>query len=138
MFHWFSCNSDLEATWISLIGWPHKTSNGLWNEPHDKRVLETVGWFVWSATGSWYVAIKYLPSFFLVSSFIGSDLISLLCFEVWKTVQQFEFAKFPLYFIFEFSLIKNSRIYDLERCFVENLAFKVTGKGPVRLGYSIS
>ena len=57
--------------------------HGLWNEPHDKRVLETVGWFVWSTTGSWYVAIKYLPSFFLVSSFIGSDLISLLCFVVW-------------------------------------------------------
>ena len=26
-FHWFSCNSELEVTWISLIGWPHKTSS---------------------------------------------------------------------------------------------------------------
>ena len=26
-FHWFSRNSELEATWISLIGWPHKTSS---------------------------------------------------------------------------------------------------------------
>ena len=26
-FHWFSGNSELETTWISLIGWPHKTSN---------------------------------------------------------------------------------------------------------------
>ena len=26
-FHWFSHNSELEATWTSLIGWPHKTSN---------------------------------------------------------------------------------------------------------------
>ena len=26
-FHWFSRNSELEATWISLIGWPNKTSN---------------------------------------------------------------------------------------------------------------
>ena len=25
-FNWFSCNSELEATWISLIGWPNKTS----------------------------------------------------------------------------------------------------------------
>ena len=27
LFHWFSRNSELEATWISLIGWPHKTSS---------------------------------------------------------------------------------------------------------------
>ena len=27
LFHWFSCNSEVEATWTSLIGWPHKTSN---------------------------------------------------------------------------------------------------------------
>ena len=26
LFHWFSRNSELEATWISLIGWPRKTS----------------------------------------------------------------------------------------------------------------
>ena len=26
LFYWFSCNSALEATWISLIRWPHKTS----------------------------------------------------------------------------------------------------------------
>ena len=25
-FHWFSLNSELEATWINLIGWPHKAS----------------------------------------------------------------------------------------------------------------
>ncbi len=25
-FHWFLSNSEVEATWISLIGWPHKTS----------------------------------------------------------------------------------------------------------------
>ena len=27
LFQWFSRNSELEATWINLIGWPHKTSN---------------------------------------------------------------------------------------------------------------
>ena len=26
-FHWFSSNSEVEATWASLISWPHKTSN---------------------------------------------------------------------------------------------------------------
>ena len=26
-FHWFSSNSEAEATWFSLILWPHKTSN---------------------------------------------------------------------------------------------------------------
>ena len=26
LFHWFSSNSEVEATWTSLIGWPHKTS----------------------------------------------------------------------------------------------------------------
>ena len=26
-FRWFSCNSEVEATWTSLIGWPHKTSS---------------------------------------------------------------------------------------------------------------
>ena len=26
-FHWFSRNSELEATWVSLISWPHKMSN---------------------------------------------------------------------------------------------------------------
>ena len=25
-FHWFSHSSEKEATWISLIGWPHETS----------------------------------------------------------------------------------------------------------------
>ena len=29
-FHWFSRNSELEATWISLIGWPHKMSITYW------------------------------------------------------------------------------------------------------------
>ena len=27
LFHWLSSNSEVEATWISLIGWPHKTSS---------------------------------------------------------------------------------------------------------------
>ena len=26
-FQWFLSNSEVEATWASLIGWPHKTSN---------------------------------------------------------------------------------------------------------------
>ena len=26
LFYWVSRNFELEATWISLIGWPHKTS----------------------------------------------------------------------------------------------------------------
>ena len=26
-FHQYSSNSEVEATWASLIGWPHKTSN---------------------------------------------------------------------------------------------------------------
>ena len=25
-FRWFSSNSEVEATWASMIGWPHKTS----------------------------------------------------------------------------------------------------------------
>ena len=27
LFHWFSSNFEVEATWTSLIGWPHKTSS---------------------------------------------------------------------------------------------------------------
>ena len=27
LFHQYSWNSEVETTWISLIGWPHKTSN---------------------------------------------------------------------------------------------------------------
>ena len=28
LFHQYSWNSEVETTWISLIGWHHKTSNG--------------------------------------------------------------------------------------------------------------
>ena len=27
LFRWFSHNSEVEATWTNLIGWPHRTSN---------------------------------------------------------------------------------------------------------------
>ena len=38
-FHWFSHNYELEATWISLIGWPHKTSTVLMCGGHNHRYL---------------------------------------------------------------------------------------------------
>ena len=44
-FHWFSRNSELEATWISLIGWPHKTSIYYTQSYVIKSAPWTILWF---------------------------------------------------------------------------------------------
>ena len=49
-FHWFSCNSEVEATWTSLNGGPYRTSN---NNAHNicsrsfnlKRLLKFIAQF---------------------------------------------------------------------------------------------
>ena len=46
-FRWFSSNSEVEATWASLIGWPHKTSttyvhcksNHLFSHPQEVSIF---------------------------------------------------------------------------------------------------
>ena len=40
-FCWFSSNSEVEATWASLIGWPHKTSN---TEPCKRCLKDALFW----------------------------------------------------------------------------------------------
>jgi len=55
-FHQYSWNSDVEATWISLIGWPHKTStaySGL-NVLHLNKTFN----FLQSILCFWIVLIK--------------------------------------------------------------------------------
>jgi hypothetical protein len=41
-FHQYSWTSEVETTWISLIGWPHRTSYGHHSNPKNDNLCSKI------------------------------------------------------------------------------------------------
>ena len=67
-FHQYSWNSEVETTWISLIGWHHKTSN-IHCTVHDITIF----------TKNQILNLEFVTNFFWP---IRTSLTSLLCYFV--------------------------------------------------------
>ena len=92
----FSSNSEVEATWISLIGWPHKTSSSygltvpiyiLCLEYSFRNMKPSVSWgslhFLWpkSSSSKYWVVLSNRGSTWTLSWFPGriNKLLKLFC-----------------------------------------------------------
>ena len=57
-FCWFSSNSEVEAPWTSLIGWPHKTSTMYQNAPPNSNRI--MAWHHLKSSHRFWVTLSYI------------------------------------------------------------------------------
>ena len=104
---WFSRNSEVEVTWTSLIGWPHKTStnylqgvsilNVFFETPariSNKDIFANLELAAWSQGST--ICVLFLGFYFI---------------NVTRPLQ-------PLIFISAWSLMQSDQTFDHEPCFL--------------------
>ena len=54
-FHQYSWNSEVDTSWISLIGWPHKTSLHNWNDSNRNELA----WYLHIVEQTYFSKVRY-------------------------------------------------------------------------------